>query len=65
MRSSRIMATGLLSGVATAVFAAAPAQAQTVAEETADAAPAADDDVSIVAARRREDRGVDGPVGVS
>ena len=38
MRSSRIMATGLLSGVATAVFAAAPAQAQSVVEETAEAA---------------------------
>ncbi|MEC7162204.1 MAG: TonB-dependent receptor, partial [Pseudomonadota bacterium] len=65
MRSSRIMATGLLSGVATAVFAAAPAQAQTVAEETAEAAPAADDDVIIVTARRREERLVDVPVAVS
>ncbi len=65
MRSSRIMATGLLSGVATAVFAATPAQAQTVAEETAEAAPAADDDVIIVTARRREERLVDVPVAVS
>jgi len=65
MRSSRIMATGLLSGVATAVFAAAPAQAQTVVEETAEAAPAADDDVIIVTARRREERLVDVPVAVS
>ena len=65
MRSSRIMATGLLSGVATAVFAAAPAQAQSVAEETAEAAPAADDDVIIVTARRREERLVDVPVAVS
>ncbi|WP_226697928.1 TonB-dependent receptor [Qipengyuania flava] len=65
MRSSRIMATGLLSGVATAAFAAAPAQAQAVAEETAEAAPAADDDVIIVTARRREERLVDVPVAVS
>ena len=65
MRSSRFMATGLLSGVATAVFAAAPAQAQAVAEETAEAAPAADDDVIIVTARRREERLVDVPVAVS
>ena len=65
MRSSRIMAAGLLSGVATAVFAAAPAQAQAVAEETAEAAPAADDDVIIVTARRREERLVDVPVAVS
>mgnify|MGYP000353723827 FL=1 len=65
MRSSRIMAAGLLSGVATAVFAAAPAQAQTVAEETAEAAPAADDNVIIVTARRREERLVDVPVAVS
>ncbi|WP_306093998.1 TonB-dependent receptor [Qipengyuania flava] len=65
MRSSRIMATGLLSGVATAVFAAAPAQAQSVVEETAEAAPAADDDVIIVTARRREERLVDVPVAVS
>ena len=65
MRSSRIMATGLLSGVATAVFAAAPAQAQSVAEETAEAAPAANDDVIIVTARRREERLVDVPVAVS
>ncbi|WP_422357011.1 TonB-dependent receptor [Qipengyuania flava] len=65
MRSSRIMANGLLSGVATAVFAAAPAQAQSVVEETAEAAPAADDDVIIVTARRREERLVDVPVAVS
>ncbi|WP_198321240.1 TonB-dependent receptor [Qipengyuania flava] len=65
MRSSRIMATGLLSGVATAVFAAAPAQAQSVVEETAEATPAADDDVIIVTARRREERLVDVPVAVS
>ena len=65
MRSSRIMATGLLSGVATAVFAAAPAQAQSVVEETAEAAPAANDDVIIVTARRREERLVDVPVAVS
>ena len=65
MRSSRIVATGLLSGVATAVFAAAPAQAQSVVEETAEATPAADDDVIIVTARRREERLVDVPVAVS
>ncbi|KZX53025.1 TonB-dependent receptor [Erythrobacter sp. HI00D59] len=65
MRSSRIMATGLLSGVATAVFAAAPAQAQSVVEETVEAAPAANDDVIIVTARRREERLVDVPVAVS
>ena len=65
MRSSRIMATGLLSGVATAVFAAAPAQAQSVVEETAEAAPGANDDVIIVTARRREERLVDVPVAVS